>query len=1071
MRIALDGVLRRRSLNLRAWAILGFATMFSSALIAGAQTSPPPLVVTQTNWLAALPSGRVLTGANAAGTSFAVNANGEVAIGNTFGNQVMLFNGQTGATEKSWTFLNPGAVAMDGQGNLYVAALNTNWIVKLPYANGTYADLTTDPQTTPPPACTGSDTQECAWGINLQGNGAFGVSSMTFDSQGNFFYVTNSRGAVANQYSIFECGVASGCIATASAGSGTGAALKLFSEPAATNPSPYCSSAATMQITPGSIAVDPWGNVFFTDSALDSCGSTDGSVDQSDYSDVNELPLIGGNYAAAPVTLFTFTPTPPSPYNDQIVAVAVDAKGTVYFSAEYDGVLGFANDGTAFNGPVPVADIYGVWTYQGWTNGARALALDGKGNLYVVASLAPATGTSNIDTLARISLNSLPFPASPVGIGTNLTTPPSVTSAVVAADSTVVMVNDANCSTASVGVAVKQEGKPSSEFAGGAGACVDSSFFGGQSEIPLTLTFTPAKVGARSAVLTAIDIATGNSQTAIASGVGQGGLVALDSPNNSVAYAGFSNPAGIAMDASGDLFVADAGANKVDRIASGSKTLASIGSGFGTPSGLALDANGNLYIADTGNNRVVEIPNAVGAPGAQATILPSSMKLGGTALSGPTGLAVGADGVLYVSDTGNNRVVTYNPANGVTSVRAVGLNHPAGIAVNAADTLYVANAGTGSGGNVEVFPGGGGAVTKLTPSGVTTPVSVAVDASGSVLISDGPTGAIVRVPNEGGTLNSGDAILAEQNPNSGGGVALDTAGNLYTTDAVGASVYAMQRTSATVLFGSVNDGTTQSSVVSAENAGNLPLTPASGATSFLTQPSTGNFTITAGFPNDCVLAASSLAAGSVCEFNAVFSPALGAASGDLTDTADFNSTAVNSTAVITLTGTAVYEPALNFTLAVSTPSLKVKSGGSGVTTVTVTPLGGFNAAVMFSCSGLPAGATCSFSPASATPSGGAVATTQLTVTTTATTAALDRGSSPLFPGGAALACVMFFCFGLRKRRGLLTMLLLAICLTGLGMMAGCGVHVPPKSTTATITVNGVSGSMQNSATFTLTIQP
>ncbi|MGB7190791.1 MAG: NHL repeat-containing protein [Acidobacteriaceae bacterium] len=1052
--------------------ILGFAAMFSSALIAGAQTSPPPLVVTQTNWLAALPSGRVLTGANAAGTSFAVNANGEVAIGNTFGNQVMLFNGQTGATEKTWPFLNPGAVAMDGQGNLYVAALNTNWIVKLPYANGTYADLTNDPQTTPPPACTGSDTQECAWGINLQGNGAFGVSSMTFDSQGNFFYVTNSRGAVANQYSIFGCSVASGCLATASAGSGTGVALKLFSEPAATNPSPYCSSTATMQIMPGSIAVDPWGNVFFTDSALDSCGTTDGSVDQSDYSDVNELPLIGGNYAAAPVTLFTFTPTPPLPYNDQIVAVGVDAKGTVYFSAEYDGVLAFANDGTAFNGPVPQADIYGVWTYQGWTNGARALALDGKGNLYVVTSLAPVTGTTNIDTLGRVSLNSLPFPASPVGTGTNLTTPQSVTSAVHAADSTVVMVNDADCSTASVGFAVKQDGKPSSEFSGGAGTCVNSSFLGGQSELPLTLTFTPAKVGARSAVLTAIDIATGNSQAATAFGVGQGGLVALDSSGNMLAYPVTSNPAGIAVDAAGNwLFAADTTANAVDKIAAGSPTLTPIGSGFSGPSGVALDASGNLYVADTGNNQVVKIPSATGTPGTQVTVVPSSAQFGGVTLNGPTGLAVGADGVLYISDTGNNRVVTYNPANGVTGVRAALLNHPAGIAVDAADTLYIANAGAGSGGNVEVFPGGGGAVTTLTPNGVTTPASVAVDASGSVLISDGPTGAVVRVPNEGGTLNSGDAQIVAKNPTSGGGLALDAAGNLYTTDALSAAVYVMQRTSATVLFGNVNDGATQNSFsLSAENAGNLPLALASGATSFLTQPTSGNFTITAGFPNDCV-AATSLASGSVCEFIAVFSPSLGTASGDLTDTSDFNSTAVNPTAVITLKGTAEYQSALNFTLAIAAPSLNVKAGGSAGTTVTVTPLGGFNAAVMFNCSGLPVGVTCSFSPASVPLSGGAAATTQLTVTATATSAALRQDSSPLFPGGAALACVMFFCFGLRKRRGLLSVLLLATCLTGLGMMTGCGVHVPPKSTTATITVNGVSGSMQNSATFTLTIQP
>lgn len=1078
MQVESVGGTRRRSLNLRAWGTMfGVAMLLGGLPVAGAQSSaPPPLVFNQTNWLAPLPSnGRVITGANAAGTSFAVNANGEVAVGDTFGNQVTVFNGQTGATEKAWAFRNPGAVAVDNQGNLYVATVNTNWIVKLPYTNGTYADLTTDPQTTPPPACTGTDTAECAWGISLQGNGAFGFVSMTFDAHGNLFYATNGRGAVSNQWGVFECSVASGCIGKANTGSGSGgAALKLFAELPGTA-STYC-SGAKQQTAPGSVGVDPWGNVFFTESVLDTstanCNANASDpypIDQSDSSAVRELALVGGSYAA-PVTLYTFTPAHPSAYDDQVSSVVVDAKGTVYFSTHYDGVVGFANDGTPFTGPVPQADLYGVWTYPGWINGAKALSLGEKGNLYVVTSFPPASGSAR-DTLGRVSLNSLPFGASPVGTGTGLTTPASITSVMNVVNSAMVMVNDADCSSVSVGVVVTENGSSTSEFAGGPAPanCANSTFFGGQSSLPLTLTFTPFKVGTRSAVVTAIDEATGNEQKATASGVGQGGLVALDSPNNTVALTGFVNPAGIAVDAAGNLFVADASKNAVDKIAAGSQTLSPMGSGLSTPSGVALDANGDLYIADSGNNRIVEIPSATGTPGAQVTAVSSSATFGGAALNGPTGLAMGADGVLYISDTGNNRVVTYNPANEVTGVRATGLSTPAGIAVDAADTLYVANAGSGSGGNVEVFPGGGGAVTTLTVNGAATPLAVAVDASGSVLISDGQTGAIVRVPNESGVLTAADAMTIAQNPMSGGGVALDAAGNLYAADVLGATVYTTQRTAATIDFGSVQDGSSAGpKTVLAENAGNLPLTSVGG--SFLTQPASGNFVITAGSPNDCGTAAS-LASGLVCEFNASFAPAPGTASGDLTDTADFNSTAVNPTAVITLQGTAVFVPPPGFSIAVTPSSLSVKAGGSGTATVTVTPQGGFNSEVTFSCSGLPAGAACSFSPASVTPSGNTSSPMQLTVTTAATSAALDRGSSPLFPGGAALACVMFFCFGLRKRRGLLTVLLLAASLTGLGMLSGCGVHVPPKAVTATVTVNGLSGTMQSSATFNLTIQP
>lgn len=1037
--------------------------------IASAQT--PPIVVSQTNWLATLPNGVVLDNANAAGTSFAVNADGEVAVGDTFGNGVLLLNGRTGAVEKQWQYENPGAVAMDAEGNLYVASLYAGYIVKLPYVNGTYADLTTDPQTTPLAACTGNDTAECAWGGNLLpsvNNGGFGVGAITFDSKGNFFFVTdgNSWGTAPIPFTIFECSVASSCISTAGSGSGSGVPTELFSEPAAT-PSTNCStSGATTQITPGSLAIDPWGNLFFTDAALDTCG-------RPEYSDLNELAVNpDGSYVKTPVELYRLTPSPSSTY-EQVDGVAIDTHGTVYCGTQFGGIFAFADNGVPFTGTVPTEDIYGVWTYGLWETGARALTLDGKGNLYVV-SLLDGGSNGSIDTVGFVSLNSVPFPASPIAKAVSPTVPSAVLNNLPnAMDSTVVMVNDADCSTASVSLAVAENGQASTEFAGKPGTCTDSPFFVGQSSFGATLTFTPAKVGGRSAVLTATDTSMGNSQAATAFGVGEGGMVALDPGNPPVAYTGFSDPVGISVDAAGDLFVADASANKVDKIAAGSTTLTSIGTGFSAPSGTALDAAGNLYVADTGNNQIVEIAGATGTPGTQTTLVASSVQFGGTTLNGPTGLAMGADGVLYISDTGNNRVVTYNPVNGVTGVRATGLSNPGGIAVDAAGTLYVANLGTGSGGNVAVYPGGGGAVTTLTPSDVTIPVGIAVDPSGSLLISDGPTGAIVRVPNAGGVLNSSDAVKIENNPQSGGGITLDVAGNLYTTDVSGATAYAIQRTASTVNFGSVDDGASAQASIYAENAGNMPMALASGAASFLTQPATKSFAITAGNQNDC-LAATSLDSGAVCEFIAEFSPALGTASGDLTDSADFNSTAVNPVAVITLNGTAVYEavPIPGFSITLDLTSLSIKAGASGTTTVSLTPQNGFDAPVTFSCSGLPVGAACSFSPATVTPSGGAVATTQLTITVPSTSATLHRDSSPLFPGSAALACVVCCLFGIRKRRSLLTMILLVAGLAGLGLASGCGVHpsTAPGSTTSTVTVNATSGSLESSATFTLNVQ-
>lgn len=1050
-----------------ARTLSGAMVSLLAASLAGAQV--PPIVISQANWLSPFPAnGRALSAGNAAGTSFAVNSSGEILIGDTYNGEVLMFNGQTGAMTSMGAFQNVGAVAVDNQDNLYVASRASGYIVKVPYKDGTYATLS-DPQTGPKlPACTGNDTEVCEWGANLyysDNNFWFGVVSMAFDSAGNFFFATNdAEGDTSdpsfNPFSIFVCSAiassssTSSCVTAANTGKSGDAPTKLFTEPAATPSTvPGCASDP-VQMRPGGLAIDPSGNLYFTDSALEACGSPDGLAYQSDASYLKEIAYSASmnTYASAPVTLYTFIPSPISSYDDELDAVAVDSAGTVYFATTYDGIFAFSANAAGFTGPIPEQNIYGVST-----TGSRVLALDATGNLYAVEGL-PGGGesTDTVDTLGRVSINLIDAPPSPVGTSATTT-------------DVSVMVNGAACSDVPVVKFV-----PAGEFAGAiTGNCADSTVFNGsESSFAAKVTFTPTGVGARSAVITATDTSTGQSQAALAFGVGEGGLVTLDPGNPPVTYSGFTTPAGISADAAGDIFVADAGANKVERIGAGTMTLEPIGSGFSAPTGTALDAAGNLYVADTGNNQIIEIPAATGTPGKPVAALSSSAKIGGMALNGPTGLAIGDDGILYISDTGNNRILTYNPANVATGVRAAGLSTPGGIAVDTADNLYVANAGTGSGGNIEIFPGGGGAVATLTPNGVTVPVGLAVEASGSLLVSDGPTGAIVRIPNEGGTLNPSDALKVESNPKSGGGIAIDSAGNLYTADADGARVYAIQRTGSTINFGSVNDGASAQATIYAENAGNMPLALAARASSFLTQPATSNFSITAGAQNDC-LAASTLGVGAACEFTAEFAPALGVPSGNLTDAASFHSTAVDATAPITLNGTAVYEaaPVPGFSISLGAPSLTVNPGGSGSMTVSITPQNGFNSEVALSCSGLPSTATCSFSPATVTPAGAAVSS-QLTVSVQSTSAKLRNEPNPLLPGGAALACALCCLFGVRKRRTLFTSLLLAVALGGLGYISGCGTNMKPRSTTTTttVTVSAVSGAIKNSASFTLTIQ-
>jgi hypothetical protein len=109
-----------------------------------------------------------------------------------------------------------------------------------------------------------------------------------------------------------------------------------------------------------------------------------------------------------------------------------------------------------------------------------------------------------------------------------------------------------------------------------------------------------------------------------------------------------SSPDGVALDANGNLYVADTGNNAVKEfLAPGYTTMEILGSGFSAPAGVAVDAAGNVYVADTGNNAVKEIL----ADGGYTTI-----QTLGSGFSAPNGVAVDASGNVYVADTGNNAV-------------------------------------------------------------------------------------------------------------------------------------------------------------------------------------------------------------------------------------------------------------------------------------------------------------------------------------------------------------------------------------------------------------------------------
>lgn len=170
----------------------------------------------------------------------------------------------------------------------------------------------------------------------------------------------------------------------------------------------------------------------------------------------------------------------------------------------------------------------------------------------------------------------------------------------------------------------------------------------------------------------------------------------------------------------------------------------------------------------------------------------------------------------------------------------------------------------------------------------------------------------------------------------------------------------------------------------------------------------------------------------------------------------------------------------DFEVSVNPTSLTIAAGQSGQATFTVTPENGFDSAVTFSCSGLPAEASCSFSPTSVTPNGAAVTST-LTVTTTAASSAYR------WPGGwptvavyavlAILSLALIGGVGKRRRRvpAVLQFAALCVSLAIASGLASCSKGTSEKNTgtppgTETVSVSAAaSAGASHVATLTITV--
>ncbi|ORX21501.1 hypothetical protein AWC32_01060 [Mycobacterium xenopi] len=157
-------------------------------------------------------------------------------------------------------------------------------------------------------------------------------------------------------------------------------------------------------------------------------------------------------------------------------------------------------------------------------------------------------------------------------------------------------------------------------------------------------------------------------------------------------FGGLQTPRGVAMNAGQDFqdfYVVDSGNNRVLHWKTGMTAPEVLAfTGLSQPDGIALDGNSNVWVTDTGNNRVLQLPSHSNT---------TQTALSFTGLNHPHGVAVGPDGV-YVADSGNNRVLKLrtDPASKVTTLSVTpltGLDSPRGVAVDAQGNLYVVDTG------------------------------------------------------------------------------------------------------------------------------------------------------------------------------------------------------------------------------------------------------------------------------------------------------------------------------------------------------------------------------------------
>ncbi len=239
---------------------------------------------------------------------------------------------------------------------------------------------------------------------------------------------------------------------------------------------------------------------------------------------------------------------------------------------------------------------------------------------------------------------------------------------------------------------------------------------------------------------------------------------------------------------------------------------------FNTPSSIAIDGSGNFYVADAANHVIRKI-NSAGV----VTTLAGTVGVGGSTdgvgtaarFSGPSAVAVNSVGTVYVADTFNHTIRSISPDGTVTTVaglagnpgstdgtgNAARFSFPAGVAIDSSANVYVSDTSNHtirritSGGVVTTFAGSPGSAGSTNSTGTAArfnyPNQIAVAATGVLFVADSYNHVIRRITaaaevttlaGSAGVAGSADGNGTAARFNQPAGVAVDSAGVVYVAD-------------------------------------------------------------------------------------------------------------------------------------------------------------------------------------------------------------------------------------------------------------------------------------------------